>query len=95
MGMISDIKDIIMNEFQELEKHYKYEIWNYGNSVAHLEASLDEDENETDINNKYSEEDILNIKDVINEDKRKLKQYEDKLINCKRVLEYMEEKLKC
>ena len=89
--MNNKIKEIIVKEFNELEKHYKYEIWNYGNSVAHLEASLIEDENEADFDYKYSEDDISNIKDVIKEDKRKLQEYENKLMDCKRVLEYLKE----
>lgn len=89
--MDNKIKEIITREFEELEKHYKYEIWNYGNSVAHLEESLRWDEQETDIDEKYSEDAILNIKEVINEDKKKLKQYENKLMDCNKVLNYLKE----
>lgn len=89
--MNNQIKEIIVKEFNELEKHYKYEIWNYRNSVVHLEASLIEDENEADFDYKYSEDDVSNIKDVIKEDKRKLQKYENKLMDCKRVLEYLKE----
>lgn len=89
--MNNQIKEIIVKEFNELEKHYKYEIWNYGNSVAHLEASLIEDENEVDFDYKYSEDDISDIKDAIKEDKKKLQEYENKLMECKRVLEYLKE----
>ena len=89
--MDNKIKEIITREFEELEKHYKYEIWNYGNSVAHLEESLCWDEQETDVDEKYSEDDILNIKEVISEDKKKLKQYENRLIDCNKVLTYLKE----
>lgn len=89
--MDNKIKEIITREFEELEKHYKYEIWNYGNSVAHLEEKLRWDEQETDIDEKYSEDVILNIKEVISEDKKKLKQYENKLIDCNKVLKYLKE----
>lgn len=89
--MNNQIKEIIVKEFQELEGHYEYKVKDYNRYIKHLEDSLIEDEKETDINNKYSNEDIEHIKDVIKGKEGELIEYENKLKDCRRVLNYFKE----
>lgn len=80
--MNNQIKKIIVKEFNELEKHYKFKIQDEKGLMKYFIEDLIEDENE---------EDIENIKDSIKKSEEILKIYGEKLKDCYKVLEYFKE----
>lgn len=80
--MNNQIKEIIVKEFNELEKHYKFKIQDEKGLRKYFIEDLIEDENK---------EDIENIKDLIKESEEILKIYGEKLKDCYKVLEYLKE----
>lgn len=80
--MNNQIKEIIVKEFNELEKHYKFKIKDEKGLMQYFIEDLIEDENK---------EDIENIKDLIKESEEILKIYGEKLKDCYKVLEYLKE----